>query len=819
MDMLQTGLGGVTGPGTPPTVHLKPGLTRNSPVGSRIRGTEKATPTTHYHATRPGTGRRPDLTALLFLLAVSFAMYGRTLMPGRVMSTGEILFRSHPWKMLSPGRVTVDPILNDPALVFQPWMVLAKREVSAGRFPLWNPYTYCGSPLLGAAQSALLCPFNALSYILPLETAIGLAAVLKTAVAGMSLYWFLRLLSIGSLPALAGSLAFMFGGFMTVWLLWPIASVAAWLPALFASVEKLRQEGGRRNAALVALVTFLHLLGGHPETSFQITLAAAAWAVYRARGPGGLRFLGLAAGGLLAGVLAAGVQLLPFLDYLSRSATARHWQGSLDTAIKWKGALLFLVPRYFGNRGEGTAWELPVSSDYNEVSGTVGILPLILAACAFIGARARPGTVFFAVAAALCAVTVYHEPFLPFTSFLPWLYSRIPLVSPAPHGRLLLFLGFSLSVLGATGMEALMRPGRAGRAMATAVLLVPAALAIVLLTSLTADYPAMVSAKSAMGTTAWAIATVLLLGAAGWTARRMAQGKLRKNGAAILVAIGFLSLAPFPLTFLPVMRSRDLFPETPALAFLKKDRDFFRVLMPAPNVGAVYGIHDILGRDAINPRLVTDLTTDRTLLGHRSGGAPLFTRGPDSPLLNLMNVRYLLLSPDAPPPGAAYKLVYSGIDARVYRNSAALPRALLVPSARLYRDGKQALADILEGRIDFRSEITLAGKKDSVEKRGATGTARITSYATDSVTVRTSAAGPAFLLLSDSYDPGWRARVDGRPAELLRADHAFRAVRLPAGEHFVDFLYRPASFILGLLLSALGIMMALLMALFPGRQR
>jgi uncharacterized membrane protein YfhO len=56
---------------------------------------------------------------------------------------------------------------------------------------------------------------------------------------------------------------------------------------------------------------------------------------------------------------------------------------------------------------------------------------------------------------------------------------------------------------------------------------------------------------------------------------------------------------------------------------------------------------------------------------------------------------------------------------------------------------------------------------------------------------------PGYLVLADTWYPGWRATVDGAPTEVLRANHAFRAVRLEAGEHVVDMVYRPTSVLVG----------------------
>jgi uncharacterized membrane protein YfhO len=61
--------------------------------------------------------------------------------------------------------------------------------------------------------------------------------------------------------------------------------------------------------------------------------------------------------------------------------------------------------------------------------------------------------------------------------------------------------------------------------------------------------------------------------------------------------------------------------------------------------------------------------------------------------------------------------------------------------------------------------------------------------------------GSGYLVLRDSYAPGWRATVDGRPETVLRANGKHRAVAVPAGRHVVAFRYEPKHFHLGLVLS------------------
>jgi uncharacterized membrane protein YfhO len=59
------------------------------------------------------------------------------------------------------------------------------------------------------------------------------------------------------------------------------------------------------------------------------------------------------------------------------------------------------------------------------------------------------------------------------------------------------------------------------------------------------------------------------------------------------------------------------------------------------------------------------------------------------------------------------------------------------------------------------------------------------------VTIRAILDAPGYLVVADTWYPGWQATVDGVPTEVLRANYAFRAVWLEAGEHEVEMAYRP----------------------------
>jgi hypothetical protein len=136
-----------------------------------------------------------------------------------------------------------------------------------------------------------------------------------------------------------------------------------------------------------------------------------------------------------------------------------------------------------------------------------------------------------------------------------------------------------------------------------------------------------------------------------------------------------------------------------------------------------------------------------------------------------------------------YRLVHSG-DVKIYEHAAVLPRAFVVQEA-VGADDERALELLGSATIDPGRTVILPPPPTLLAEQGhADGSAAtILEYAPEVVRVR--AIGPGYLVLTDAYYPGWRARVNGAATEILRADVMFRAVALPAGEHVVEFRYAP----------------------------
>ena len=133
------------------------------------------------------------------------------------------------------------------------------------------------------------------------------------------------------------------------------------------------------------------------------------------------------------------------------------------------------------------------------------------------------------------------------------------------------------------------------------------------------------------------------------------------------------------------------------------------------------------------------------------------------------------------------------------------------------RERLTATEQVLLLEEDSGPDKTPAGIQ--TQATGTNASVRMVSDEADEVSIEADMPRPGFLLLLDTYFPGWTATVDGLPTHIFRADYNFRAVKLPAGKSTVRFAYQPGSFRLGIVLFAIGLLILVIAWLWPRKLR
>jgi hypothetical protein len=238
-----------------------------------------------------------------------------------------------------------------------------------------------------------------------------------------------------------------------------------------------------------------------------------------------------------------------------------------------------------------------------------------------------------------------------------------------------------------------------------------------------------------------------------------------------------------------------------------------------PNLNAVHHLPAVGNYDPLEVGLYRDLWDH--LEGKREN-PPDFEE--IHPLLNLFGARYIVTGA-AQDPLPLMSIYDAG--PRIYRNEDALPEAFVVHQAQVIEDPEARLDLLLDPALDPRTKVLLSqptpafASPPSAEKKHGEHVS-VLREGPDRIKIQVSMADSGYLVLTDTYYPGWRATANGEPIEILPANHAFRAIQLGAGEHTVAFEYAPFSFRLGAWITlGAGLLMAvaLLLGWFGGRRK
>lgn len=167
-----------------------------------------------------------------------------------------------------------------------------------------------------------------------------------------------------------------------------------------------------------------------------------------------------------------------------------------------------------------------------------------------------------------------------------------------------------------------------------------------------------------------------------------------------------------------------------------------------------------------------------------------------------------------------FNLVYRDDQIRIFENTRAMPRAFLVPQARMAGVGQNVLADMTSGPFDPRTTAVVEDPPPGIslptsDPRVFTGAATIVSYGDNAVRIRTEADHDGLLVLTDSFYPGWVAEIDGHTTPILRTNFLFRGVVVPAGQHVVTFAFRPWTLVFGAVISVFTSSIVLMVSLVP----
>ncbi len=701
------------------------------------------------------------------------------------------------WKLVLTNQFTW-LASSDLSSMVLPWFQFQASEWHAGRFPLWDPYSWAGQPLLAQAQPGSAYPLNWMLFLVPLkhswlrQAALNWYYVAIRILAALCFYWFCRDLGRSRRAAVIGGAVYGVAGYLGS-IEWPqMVNGAVWAPLVF--LFQFRVAEGRRPARSAVLSGFflgLMWLCGHHQLPLFVSLGSAGlWIYLTFRNRLNASVLRWAAISLAVGILTSGLQTLPTAEY---GTLARRWS-STDHPLQWNETVPYAVHEDYSVKPLSLISIVVPGLDVNEdplIGAVAFALALIGLALAWWDERVRWLTTL-ALASVLFALG-------PNSVFHGLMYSITPLVEKArvPAQAMILFhIGIcALVAFGVDHFPTLSKRGAAVTALLLAALgLLLSLIGFVLfethLLSIQGDTRFMVTAFAA-----------LLGGALLWSAW---------NGA---MTWRVASLALLGLTLLEVGNTSGYF-----FASYERHKDRTANLRKMAQDG---DIADYLRAQAGRFRV----EYDGEVFPHNLGdwwGAETFTSyvasAPDIVLRNepyhprvqaLLGVRYYLSSKPLRPD---QKEVFTGVSGRkVFQNVDAFPRTWSVHQVRRVSVAETGRL-LTDPAVDLRKLALVTGAPPRLEQCSE-DVVDVPLHQPNRVVIQANMQCRGLVILSETYFPGWSATVDGKAVSIQQADGMLRGVVAEAGIHTIVMQYRPWSVIAGGGMTLLGFVLTLAVAL------
>ena len=734
---------------------------------------------------------RGHLGAAAVIVAMTAILFAPVLQGGSVAlpknrsfsMVGAHMFAQYPWL----GVIKESPEIGgrgypqtDHAETFYPASVFGTTAVRSGQVPMWLPYSFNGIPIMevGIGTGLSYPPkLLAMFFLSPIRQH-DFILFTHLLLAGLGMYGLLRCWDANCLGALLGSAVWELNGHNAFWLtLEHVAIAAAWFPVMLLGATLAVRRQSWRWALISGIALGMSLLNGISEYGYMSALV--------------LVFMYL--------VLTIPRARSLFLSGQKRSAL-------LALSLPLIGAVVAIAL--------STASWLPL----------LGLLTHV---------HRQPASLAGQLALAI--------PFRPFVQgvIFPW-----SSVSPAGKGSdfaSFAFVGIPALIFVPAGFfrrsVLVILAGIAGLVSLGIVLGVRP---LIIFLRLVLPYFGTWKLHDGFYLLCFAIAVLAGMGLSE-TSRRIVRPDLSRYLlfalASPLIGAQVLQLILFAWIINPSqpVRPEWLFPETPLIANLKSLQGQFHILpvqlrdpagkwtppVLAGKVAADFELRSGSGYESLLP-----LSTANLWRSVEQGGVV----GKDIPpayrpyfyydqlplsLLEKLSIGFIVTPPDTLPRSTdgsdlvadgSLQLVYQGADGWIYKVTHALPRATLVPQVTVAPDSDTALRMLIDPKFDARDAAIVIGE-NAASKTGLTnlnsstsdsgGTATIVKDRLNEVAVEVNTPRAAMMVLNDSWDRGWKARVDGVEQPVLKVNYAFRGVVVPEGKHRITFLYRPTLLLIG----------------------
>jgi hypothetical protein len=778
--------------------------------------------------------------ALVIVFFWKFFLKGQLPIPGDFVVGTYFPWLDYKWGGYGAGVPVKNPLLADVPSLIYPLRVYAMDLLRDGIFPLWNNLQFGGYPLMANFQTAVFNPFNILFFIFKDYLAWSIQVMLQPLLILSFTYIFLRQIGLKRFSSVFGSVVFAFSGFNTVWLTYNVHGfVASTFPLLLYFADKLIIEGKRHWGVLFSITLGIQIFFGYPQLTLYAIALVGLWTILRNfRKVPTIAFFGF------LGLLLASIQLIPGYELLSNSQrVVEGVSGGEGVAfLPYTQLVSLLAPDFFGNPTTYNYWG---PGNYTNTVIYSGIVGLLLALITLISFKKNKVIFYFGILF-FCSLLLA----LPNPLSKAIFSSGFLGLGAATATRILVLFNFSVAVLCAFGIELVekIKSPKYWRVFLYTSLIISSIFlgllySYLLMKGEIAIHPEYMDKKllgswvvniyTSMRNLAFpfVVSVLLLTFFTLWKKFKIGLSKY------LILILATTELFRFGWKFTPYSESLFLFPKTPVFDKLDEFKDEkFRIsegdTIPI-SMWIPYRLESYSGYDAVYPLRVAKYIGVANSSNPKAGPAGRYGsfENPVSPLYDLANVRYVLaLKRDkigVPDTGGTvsykypedkFKKVFEDGSVAILENIKASNRIFFVSDWEVIGDDVEAFDYLLDPINDLTKSVVLDKDFLRFDKSDDPPNYEINNsiFEPDKLSLSITSDSDGFLVVTNTFYPGWDVYVDGKKEEIFVADTAFMAVPISKGIHNLEFIYHPKSFRIGGIVS-LGSLLVLLAILISDK--
>lgn len=713
-------------------------------------------------------------------------------------------------------------LITDPILQTYPWKYLAVKNILNGAWPLWNPYSFSGQPLLANSQSSVFQITGFLFLVFPFNIAWALNIMLAPVLMAIFTYLFLSEIKIDSkkIPAsgvVLASAMLPFTGFFVSWMEWgTIINTAMWLPLILLSINKFFQKISSKWFLILTFSVSQTIFSGHLQSALYVFLASFIYTLFHLLNSKKIKAASIISVAFTFGLLISSPQIISTLEFIklsSRNVDQAYTAGRPDWFIPANQLIQLIAPDFFGNPTTGNYWGV---WNYGEFLSFIGVTLGSFVLFYFLKFKKDLHSIFFATLMFLSLLLATKNPL----SQIPYLLN-LPTISTIQPSRIIFLLDFALVCISSTGFGFFLEEKNKLKK-----LMPPALLLLILLGSflISITQTGLFPTVDALNVSVIASRNLILPMVFVCLLLLVSALKLKRQYLILLVfLITTAELFRFAYKFLPFSSINLVFPQTKTIEFLQSQPKPFRIISTDrrilhPNIPGAYQIESVDGYDPLYLSTYSDFVSawqsEDGSIHPGSFNRIVTPQKINSNFINLLNVKYVATFDDLTYPNLTQ--IFTEGETKIYQNTSVLPRAFFVSEVKKITDKNEELKELSKNNFDLSQ---MATSRDLSFSKGKKGEVNITGYSDQSITMNTKTENPAPLIISNVNYPGWRAYIDGTEEKIQNADSIFQLLIIPAGNHTVKLSFYPKSFEDSIKLMLLGLIGSIGLAAFIWRQK